>query len=421
MYQKTRRNHSGFRRNSNNSGQGGGNSSRNFRSRSGGGSWGRGRSRGGNRGGGNLKPKFFNPSMLIQKAVAPKQEEYVPKHVFTDFELDEKLKQNIQARGFQKPTPIQDQVIPLLLKKQDVIGMANTGTGKTVAFLLPLINKIYQDRKEKALIIAPTRELALQIDAEFKVFARQMQLYSVTCIGGVSAGGQIRELRRNPNFVIGTPGRLKDLDQRRILRFSDYSNIVLDEVDRMLDMGFLPEVKQIIARLPRQRQSLFFSATMSDKMRSLTQGFLNNPVSVSVHSGNTSVNVDQDVIKVAGREKTELLHELLIKEEFKKVLIFGRTKHGIEKLMKKLRERGFRAASIHGNKSQNQRQRALADFKENRIKILLATDIASRGLHIDRVTHVINYDMPESYEDYVHRIGRTGRIDQKGVALTFVD
>ncbi|MFH1559336.1 MAG: DEAD/DEAH box helicase [Patescibacteria group bacterium] len=399
MYQRNRNNNSGFRksirfrRSFNRRGQG-----RNYR-----------------------KKKFFDPSLLVRKATAEQPGEYIPKHVFSDFQLSRKLKENIQSKGFKNPTPIQDQVIPLLLDNRDVIGMARTGTGKTVAFLIPLINKIYRDRNQKALIVAPTRELALQIEMEFKTLVSQMQLYSVACIGGVSTHGQIAKLRTRPNFVIGTPGRLKDLSQRRILRFTDYSSIVLDEVDRMLDMGFLPDVKQIIAALPRPRQSLFFSATLPDKMRNLTRDFLNNPVMISAQSNNASINVDQDVIKINGKPKEDLLHDLLIRKEFHKVLIFGRTKWGIEKLVKNLKRRGFNAASIHGNKSQNQRQRALADFKTNRVQILLATDIASRGLHIDNVTHVINYDLPESYEDYIHRIGRTGRLDQKGTALSFID
>jgi superfamily II DNA/RNA helicase len=320
-----------------------------------------------------------------------------------------------------EPTPIQDQVIPYLLDGYDVIGMADTGTGKTVAFLIPLVNKVVNQKKEKVLIIVPTRELAIQINEELRMLLKKTALYSVTCIGGIVINRQIKYLKRNPNFVIGTPGRLKDLEGRRKIFFNDYSSIVLDEVDRMLDMGFLPDVKHIVSRLPRERQSLFFSATLPEKLKGVTHEFLNNPKTVAIKSGETSNNVKQDIIKINGRKKIDLLHELLIQKEFNKVLLFGKTKLGIERLLKDLQRRGFRAASIHGNKKQNQRQRALDQFKGNRIQILLATDIASRGLDIDDVSHVINYDLPESYEDYIHRIGRTGRINKKGIALTFVE
>jgi len=357
----------------------------------------------------------------VKKAVEQTPEKYIPKHVFSDFDLCGQLKMNIASRGYKEPTPIQDQVIPLLINNKDVVGIAKTGTGKTAAFLIPLINKVYKNKAEKVLIVAPTRELAVQIEAELQSFTKLIHLFSVVCIGGAPIGRQISGLRRNPNFVIGTPGRLKDLENRRILHFSDYSSIVLDEVDRMLDMGFMPDVKHIISRLPKQRQSLFFSATLPEKIRDVVRDFLKNPVSVSIQSDHASTNVDQDVVRVNGGVKVDLLHKLLNQKGFDKVLVFGRTKFGIERLVKDLKRRGFQAASIHGNKTQNQRQRALTEFKQNRIQILLATDIASRGLDIDNVTHVINYDLPESYEDYVHRIGRTGRIDRKGTALTFVD
>lgn len=365
--------------------------------------------------------RSFDPSVLVKEAVRQKPvQQYAPKHKFADFPLSNQLKKNILAKGYETPTQIQDEVIPLLIESRDVIGMARTGTGKTAAFLIPLINKIYNNKSEKVLIITPTRELAIQIEAEFRGLAQQMGLFSVVCIGGVSIRRQISQLRRNPNFVIGTPGRLKDLEERRMLSFRDYASIVLDEVDRMLDMGFMPDVRHIVSRLSKQRQSLFFSATVPDKMRDVIGSFLNNPVSVSIKSTSVPTNVDQDVIRINGKSKIDVLHDLLIKDGFDKVLVFIRTKRAIERLVKELRDRGFQVSSIHGNKSQHQRQRALEEFKRNRIKVLLATDVASRGLDIDDVTHVINYDLPESYENYIHRIGRTGRMDKKGTALTFV-
>jgi superfamily II DNA/RNA helicase len=367
------------------------------------------------------RQKTFDPTFLAQNSTAPTPTTYVSRRTFADFDLNEQLKFNINAKGYNQPTPIQDQVVPLVLANQDVIGLATTGSGKTAAFLLPLINKVGQNRSGKVLIVAPTRELALQIAGEFRDFARGLSMLAAVCIGGLNIERQIIALRNNPNFVIGTPGRLKDLERRRVLRFSDYTTIVLDEVDRLLDMGFMPEIQYIVSRLPIKRQSLFFSATLPPKTQELTHDFLTNPVTVSISSDMVCTNVDQGIVKVNGRMKIDVLHDLLRQQGFDKVLVFGRTKWGIDKLGKALGKRGLRVAAIHGNKNQNQRQRALEEFKRNRVKVLLATDIASRGLDIDNVTHVINYDLPESYESYIHRIGRTGRLDKKGAALTFVD
>lgn len=366
--------------------------------------------------------KQLDPRFFVQRAVdQPVEEAYIAQNSFADFSVHQTLKQNILSKGYETPTPIQDQAIPHLLQGKDVVGLASTGTGKTAAFLIPLIHKVANDPSQKVLIVAPTRELAVQIQEEFNQFVRNMPLYSVLCIGGVSIRPQAQALYRRPQFVIGTPGRLRDLENQRHLSFSAFNNIVLDEVDRMLDMGFVREVTYIVSKLPTPRQSLFFSATMPKEMESIMSGFLTNPVTVSVSRSKPSNNVDQDIIRVQGHQKVEVLHSLLIKEEFEKVLVFGRTKHGMEKLSKLLEQRGHRVAAIHGNKRQSQRQQAINDFKTNRIKVLLATDIASRGLDIDNVTHVVNYDQPQSYEDYIHRIGRTGRANKKGIALTFVE
>lgn len=365
--------------------------------------------------------KFFDPSSVVHKAAGRREDAYRAKHTFADFALCDQLKKNIQARGFTELTPIQDQVIPVLLANKDMVGLASTGTGKTAAFLIPLINKVYERRSEKVLIVAPTRELVVQIEEELRAFSARIHFFSAVCIGGVPLGRQIGALSRRPSFVIGTPGRLLDLGQRGALRFSDYTSIVLDEVDRMLDMGFIHDVSRIIAALPPQRHSLFFSATLPEKMQGIVRDFLKDPVCVSVQAGQVPTNVDQNIVRVNGQGKVDLLHKLLNQKGFDKVLVFGRTKWGIERLTKELIQRGFRAASIHGNKTQNQRQRALEQFKTSQVQILLATDVASRGLDINNVTHVINYDLPESYEDYLHRIGRTGRMDKKGTALSFVD
>jgi len=366
-----------------------------------------------------------DPSIFIKKSVEPGLIGVVANlshQSFADFMIAEPLKQNISKKGYVQPTPIQDQAIDPILQGRDLIGLANTGTGKTAAFLIPIINKILADRSKKALIIVPTRELAHQINEEFRAFAQNLGIYSALVIGGSNMHRQISDIRRNPNIVIGTPGRLKDLIEQRVLYLEDFSIFVLDEVDLMVDIGFINDVKYFVTLLPKIRQSLFFSATLSPKINEVLQGFVINPVTISVKKQESAENVDQDIIKVIDKEKKlDQLHDLLIQDGFEKVLIFGRTKHGIEKLFKQLDFRGFKVGAIHGNKRQGQRLRTLQSFKQNEIQILLATDVASRGLDIENVTHVINYDLPETYDDYVHRIGRTGRADKKGIALTFVE
>lgn len=366
--------------------------------------------------------KSIDVSLFVNKAVAqaPIQEEPI-KHEFSDFLISDQLKTNIRNKGYLKPTPIQDKVIPLILERKDVVGIANTGTGKTGAFLVPLINKVFYNRSEKVLIVVPTRELAVQIEEELRIFAQGMAMYAVLCIGGMDIYGQSSRLQKQHNFVIGTPGRIKDLEKQGKLRLHLYNNIVLDEVDRMLDIGFMQDVKFIISRLSENRQSLFFSATVPPQVAGIMQAFLKNPAMVSVKSAETASGIEQEIVKVSGRNKIDVLHDLLIKEGFEKVLVFGRTKWGMEKLSKELFHRGFKVAAIHGNKNQNQRLRAIRQFQANQIQVLLATDIASRGLDIEDITHVINYDQPASYDDYIHRIGRTGRAGKRGAALTFVD
>ena len=347
---------------------------------------------------------------------------YVAKNSFNDFNICEELKSNIRYKEYDSPTPIQDQTIPAILEGKDVIGIANTGTGKTAAFLIPLINKVFKDRNERVFILAPTRELAVQINDELKDFAAGMRIYSVLCIGGANMYRQKTDLRRSPNFVIGTPGRIKDLVQQRAINLSHFRNVVLDETDRMVDIGFINDIKYFISLLPQNRQSLFFSATVSGKVKEILAHFVKNPVTVSVKQRDTAENIKQDIVKVVNKgRKVDQLHDLLIADGFDKILIFGRTKWGVQKLTDQLIDRGFKAGAIHGNKGQNQRQRILDQFKKSEINILLATDVASRGLDIPDVSHVINYDMPATYEDYVHRIGRTGRANKKGIALTFVD
>ncbi len=368
------------------------------------------------------KTAFIDESKFINKASENNYVvDYAPKHKFIDFKIDERLKKNILEKGFVKPTAIQDKSIPEILHGKDVIGLADTGTGKTAAFLIPLINKMLADRNERVLIMAPTRELAQQINMEFIALTRNLNLFSVAVVGGANIYEQVKQLRRGYNVLIGTPGRLKDLANRRAIDLTKFTNAVLDEADRMLDMGFIPDMRLILSQLPKHRQTLFFTATLSKDIEQLAHEFLNEPVKIETKLRDTSSNVDQNVIRVgAGQHKIDLLHDLLVKKEFKKVLIFAKTKIGAEKLLGLLKERGFRVESIHGDKTQSSRQRALKAFKEERIQILVATDVAARGLDIPEVTHVINYDLPSTYEDYIHRIGRTGRAHHKGVALTFI-
>lgn len=362
-------------------------------------------------------------SLFINKAIEMTTDNsFTPENKFEDFNLTSPLKTNILSKGYTLPTPIQDQAIKPILKGRDLIGLASTGTGKTAAFLIPIINQIFQKREQRAIIIVPTRELAAQINDELRELSAGMRIYSAVVIGGANMRRQIFDVQRNPHVVIGTPGRLKDLIERKVLRLEDFSIFVLDEVDLMVDIGFINDIKYFINLLPFNRQSLFFSATIAPKIRETLGRFVKDPVTVSVKQNVSSENIEQDIVKVTSRDKkVDQLHDLLIQDGFEKVLIFGETKHGIERLNRELDNRGFKVGAIHGNKSQGQRQRVLRSFKQNEIQILLATDVASRGLDIDNVTHVINYELPETYEDYIHRIGRTGRANKKGTALTFID
>jgi superfamily II DNA/RNA helicase len=385
----------------------------------------RGRFSGGGRGnGGRHVVRTFDPTLLVRNTPvrAESSDVFVPTHSFADFAISEELKKNIAYKGYTEPTPIQDQVIIPIIEGRDIIGIANTGTGKTAGFLIPLINKVLKDPTQRVLIVAPTRELANQIKDEFISFARGMRMYAILCMGGTNMYKQRNDFRHDYNFVIGTPGRIKDMIETGLLNLSTFQTVVLDEADHMVDIGFIQDIKYIISLIPKTRQSLFFSATIDGKVREVLNSFVQNPVTVSVKKGETAENIEQDTIKIIDSgKKIEQLHELLIQKEFDKVLIFGRTKWGVQKLSDELVKRGFRADAIHGNKRQNQRIRTLEKFKNSEIQILLATDVASRGLDIPNVSHVINYDLPESYDAYVHRIGRTGRADKKGIALTFVD
>ncbi len=386
-----------------------------------------GQSFGGNRrrntGGSKRGPKkdYIHPSRFVQAAKPVEREEYVATHTFDDFMVSEIIKANLKSKGFETPSPIQDQAIPVILTGCDLIGIANTGTGKTAAFAIPVINKLMLLPGSRVLIMAPTRELAQQIEQECKQIGKGSQLYGALLIGGSSMVPQLRDLKANPQIVIGTPGRIKDHLERGTLDLSDFDTVVLDEVDRMLDMGFINDMTAILQKMPADRQSLFFSATMDRKVNELIDTFSHEPVTVSVKQGETSENVHQDIVAFETREdKIIQLHNILLADNLEKVIIFDDTQRAVERLSNELVERGFKADAIHGGKNQGQRQRALAKFKKSDITILVATDVAARGIDVKDVTHVINYSTPQSYDDYVHRIGRAGRAGRVGHALTFV-
>ncbi len=367
--------------------------------------------------------KTIDPNKFINKSVQPVDEvAFVPQNSFVDFKFDDRIQFNIESHGYKLPTPVQDGAIPYVLEGRDLIGLANTGTGKTAAFLLPILQRMLHRQAGRCLILIPTRELAVQIEEEFRMFAKGLGLYATLVVGGASINRQLQQLARKPQFIVSTPGRLKDLLENYGQKIDDFDVLVLDEADRMLDMGFIRDIRAIMSHIRQDRQTLFFSATTNPEIDQLLTTILKDPATVSVRKGETSDHVEQDVVRVEGGKeaKEEKLVELLSGPDFKKVLIFGETKWGVQKLADRLEKRGLRVAAIHGNKSQPQRQKALNDFKAERVQALIATDVAARGLDIPNVSHVINFDAPKQYEDYVHRIGRTGRAGQMGKALTFV-
>ena len=367
---------------------------------------------------------YIHPSKFIKQASPVKQTpEYKAERKFSDFPFNKILHRNISEKGYETPSMIQDQAIPPIIDGKDIVGLANTGTGKTAAFLLPIIDQLYFTKNTLSVfILAPTRELAQQIDEQFRVFSRDMKLYSTLLVGGTNIGRQISQLRRQPHVVIATPGRALDLVKRKALKLNFVDTLVLDEADRMLDMGFINDIRTLTKQTAEDRQTLFFSATMTDQIKKLTKEFLNDPEVISVRTADTSDNVDQNVVKASTKEeKIEKLLSMLNEEEFKKVLLFGETKYGVQRLSDKLNEKGIDSVAIHGNKSQSQRQTALKSFKNDKSRVMVATDVAARGLDVPNVSHVINFDQPATYEDYVHRIGRTGRGGATGKALTFIE
>jgi len=369
-----------------------------------------------------ITKQYIHPSKFVQAAKPRNEAPYESTHQFDDFELHDLLKTNLKQKGFVAPTPIQDQAIPHGLQGKDIVGIANTGTGKTIGFALPMLHKLIVEPGSRALIMAPTRELAQQIEDECRVIAKGSGLGGALLIGGTAMGPQLRDLRSNPRIVIGTPGRIKDHIERGTLKVSGFNIVVLDEVDRMLDMGFVHDMREILQQVAKERQSFFFSATMDPKVSALIKTFSTGEIeTISVKTGDTSDNVEQDIIAYTSTsEKMEQLHDLLNREEVGKALVFDETQRSVERLSRELADRGFQVDAIHGGKSQAQRQRALNKFKKSDVKILVATDVAARGIDVADITHVVNYAEPQAYEDYVHRVGRAGRAGRTGFAFTFV-
>lgn len=342
---------------------------------------------------------------------------------FTELQLCELVLKNVLAAGYTQPTPIQEQAIPVVMAGRDIFGCAQTGTGKTAAFGLPILNRLHNEGPfrggPRVLILAPTRELAVQIDESFRTYAKGLKVRSVVLLGGVSIRPQIDQIRRGVDVVIATPGRLLDVVEHRALNLSNVHTFVLDEADRMLDMGFLPSIRQVVKLIPTQRQTLFFSATLPREIRDLANSLLNDPVHVAVAPESTTTEmVDQRLYFVERDRKRALLAHLLEEDLEGSVLVFTRTKRGADRVTKDLMKVGLKAASIHGDKSQMARQKALQDFKSGRTRVLVATDIAARGIDIAQLPYVVNFDVPEAAETYVHRIGRTGRAGRSGVAVT---
>ncbi|HEK21003.1 DEAD/DEAH box helicase [Mucilaginibacter sp.] len=349
--------------------------------------------------------------------------------LFTDLKLIEPILKALQTEGYTSPTPIQQQAIPYILQRRDLLGCAQTGTGKTAAFAIPTLQLLYNERQQhreqktiKALVLTPTRELAIQISDSFTAYGRNTGLKNLVIFGGVSQNPQVDALRKGVDILVATPGRLLDLMNQGYVHINQIKMLILDEADRMLDMGFVNDVKKILAKVPAKRQTLFFSATMPKEIQSLADSILNNPEKVEVAPvSSTADTIQQAIYFVEKSNKKNLLIHILKDKNIKTLLVFTRTKHGADKVVKDLHKAGITAEAIHGNKSQNARQRALTNFKNRTTRVLIATDIAARGIDIDELSHVVNYELPNIPETYVHRIGRTGRAGASGIAMSFCD
>jgi ATP-dependent RNA helicase RhlE len=345
-----------------------------------------------------------------------------PESGFAGFKLDPRVRRGIAAAGFTEPRPIQVRAIPAALEGRDILGLAQTGTGKTAAFALPLLERILATRTDgpHALVVAPTRELATQISEEIRLLARDTNIKVVTLFGGVSASSQIAVLRKRPAIIVACPGRLLDLYGQGVVRLDHVSMLVLDEADHMFDMGFLPDIRRILAALPAKRQNLLFSATMPKEIRRLANRLLRDPLVIELNHTRPLETIEHTLFPVEGARKFQLLESVLAERGFVSAIVFTRTKHRAKKLARQLDSLGHRAIALQGNMSQNQRDRAMEGFRTKRYQVLVATDIAARGIDVERVSHVVNFDMPTTPEGYTHRIGRTGRSEREGRAYTFV-
>jgi len=370
------------------------------------------------------KVSTLDPSLLVKEADHSVVEKvFRSDRLVHELPINTRLKKSLALKGYKRPTEIQDRTLEALLERRDLLGIAQTGTGKTGAFLIPIIEHLLHKRVNPfALVVVPTRELALQVEEEFKSMAKGLGLYSSCFIGGTNINRDLQNLRRSSHVVIATPGRLLDLTDRRAIDLSKFKTLVLDEFDRMLDMGFIRDVNRILEGMKQRQHTMLFSATLDKSQQFMINNILKNHVTVKVSAGNSSGDgIDQEVIRMKpGEDKFMVLKKMLAQRDFEKVLLFEETKHRVSRLCLKLNKAGIPSEQIHGNKSQNARQNALKAFKQGQVKVLVATDVASRGLDISDVSHVINYQVPQTHDSYIHRIGRTGRAGKVGKAYTFV-
>lgn len=366
----------------------------------------------------------IDPNSLVKKATSSEQSAYEAFRSFDDMPIHKSIKANLTKLGFDTPTQIQDKTLENLQEGNDIVGVANTGTGKTGAFLIPIMDQLLNRKTGfQSLVVVPTRELAQQVTEEFKTLSKGTGLTSACFIGGTSVGKDMGQLRKNNDIIIGTPGRLIDLADRGGLKLKDFTTLVLDEFDRMLDMGFIQDIKKMVQAMEHREQTMLFSATLDKTQQSLISELLDDPVEVKINTkAPASGQIEQDIVKVpADGDKFDMLLKLMDDKTFEKVLLFAETKRSVEKISNKLHKSGVKVEFIHGDKTQNHRVKALDQFKSGKVRVLVATDVAARGIDVTDITHVINYQMPANYDSYVHRIGRTGRAGKSGKALTFVE
>jgi len=376
------------------------------------------------KGKGNQSISTLDPSLFVKKAAPVTETRYESSRMIQDLQVDARIKNNLITKGYLRPTEIQDKTLEAILNGNDLMGIAQTGTGKTGAFLIPIIHQLISTKPAfQVLIIVPTRELAVQVEQEFKSMVKGLPIFSACFIGGTSVNKDIAILRKPVHIVIGTPGRLTDLARQGALHFGSFTTLVLDEFDRLLDMGFSRDIQFIVKAMKSRRQTILFSATEEKNQRKLINELLHSPVEVRVSNGKvTGDHIDQEIVHVgAGETKIGVLLKMVRDRSFQKVIVFAETKRGVSNVRKSLHQSGIKVDEIHGNKSQNYRLKALDDFKSGRTQVLVATDVAARGLDISEVTHVINYQQPRDIDSYIHRIGRTGRAGKGGKAFTFVN